>query len=270
MATDNDIVISDITKTFTKKRSGEKLTAIDGVSLTIADGEFVSLVGASGCGKSTFLRIVDGLSSATSGSVSIGGRQIDAPGVDRAFVFQQDRMFPWRTVLDNVALGLELQGKKKGESRAAARELLSVVGLSKFESSYPGELSGGMRQRANLARAYAVQPRILLMDEPYAALDGQTRELMQAWLLETWDKDRRTVLFVTHQIDEAVYLSDRVVVFTARPGRVKADIRIELPRPRTLEVKRTPEFTAYVDQVWSLIEEEVKQSMLIEMEAGKA
>jgi NitT/TauT family transport system ATP-binding protein len=179
-------------------------------------------------------------------------------------------MLPWRNVLDNVVLGLELNGVKKKVAREKARELLQIVGLGKFADSYPGELSGGMRQRANLARAYAIEPRILIMDEPYAALDGQTRELMQSWLLETWETRRTTVLFVTHQIDEAVYLSDRVVVFTSRPGRVKADVRIDLPRPRTLDIKRTPEFGGYVDQVWGYIEEEVKESMRLEMETGRA
>jgi NitT/TauT family transport system ATP-binding protein len=263
------IELSDVTKQFVKK-SGEGVTALSGIDLAIEDGEFVSLVGASGCGKSTLLRMVDGLTRPSSGRITIGGHPVSGPGEDRAFVFQQDRLFPWKTVEDNVALGLQLGGTSRSASRERARELLSVVGLSRFAKSYPGELSGGMRQRANIARAYAVEPRILLMDEPYAALDGQTREIMQSWLLETWDATRRTVLFVTHQIDEAVYLSDRVVVMTARPGRVKDSIPIDLPRPRELAVKRTPEFAAYVDRIWQQIEEEVRQSMETEMKDGAA
>lgn len=263
------IVAKNVVKTF-NKRGGEQLTALDGVSLSVASGEFVSLVGASGSGKSTFLRIADGLTPTTSGSVEIDGAAVTKPGRDRAFVFQQDRLFPWLSILDNVALGLQMQGVPKVKRREVARQMLSVVGLSSFESSFPSELSGGMRQRANLARAYAVEPEILLMDEPYAALDGQTRELMQSWLLETWDRARRTVLFVTHQIDEAVYLSDRVIVFTARPGRVKATITIDLPRPRTLELKRTKEFASHVDEIWQHIEEEVKESMELEMKGGRA
>lgn len=263
----DQVVVTDLSKSFTRR--GKTVQALSGINLTIKEGEFVSLVGASGCGKSTFLRIVDGLSPASSGQVQVNGNPIKGPGVDRAFVFQQDRMLPWRTILDNIAFGLELQGKTKKQARESCRYLLAIVGLSNFADSFPSELSGGMRQRANLARAYAMDPRILLMDEPYAALDGQTREMMQSWLLKTWDASRKTVLFVTHQIDEAVYLSDRIVVFTARPGRVKAEIKIDLPRPRTLEMKRSPEFSAYCDQIWQLIEEEVKESMELEMQAGR-
>lgn len=262
------IHVDRLTKTF-PKRGGDQVTALDGINLDVHEGEFVALVGASGSGKSTFLRVIDGLTSATSGAVEIAGQPVTGPGLDRAFVFQQDRLLPWRTIIDNVAFGLELQGISKEKRRTTARTLLSIVGLSKFEASYPGELSGGMRQRANLARAYAVEPRILLMDEPYAALDGQTREIMQSWLLDMWGKSRKTVLFVTHQIDEAVYLADRVVVLTARPGRVKADVRVDLPRPRTLEIKRTAAFGAYVDEIWGYIEDEVKDSLELEMQAGR-
>lgn len=264
---ENQISVTDLHKSFSRR--GNSVQALAGINLQIQEGQFVSLVGASGCGKSTFLRVVDGLSPATSGQVHVNGNLVTGPGPDRAFVFQQDRMLPWRTILENVAFGLELQGKTKKQARDSSRYLLGVVGLAAFADSYPSELSGGMRQRANLARAYAVEPRILLMDEPYAALDGQTREMMQEWLLKTWDASQKTVLFVTHQIDEAVYLSDRVIVFTARPGRVKADIKIDLPRPRTLDMKRSLEFTRYTDQIWRLIEEEVKESMELEMVAGR-
>jgi len=261
-----DLVVRRLTKVF--QTGDEPVVALDGIDLEVPEGQFVGLVGASGSGKSTFLRLVDGLTAPTEGSITIGGEPVTRPGADRGFVFQQDRMLPWRTVVDNVILGLEINGVKKKVARAKARELLQIVGLGKFEQSFPGELSGGMRQRANLARAYAIEPRILLMDEPYAALDGQTREMMQSWLLDMWQERQATVLFVTHQIDEAVYLADRVVVFTSRPGRIKADITIDLPRPRTLEIKRTQAFADYVNEVWAHIEEEVKESMRLEMEHG--
>ena len=264
---EDQVKVAKLSKSFTRR--GKSVEALSGIDLSIEEGEFVSLVGASGCGKSTFLRIVDGLSPATSGSVHVNGNLVTGPGTDRAFVFQQDRMLPWRSVLDNVAFGLEIQGKGKKRAREVSRDLLGVVGLSQFADSYPSELSGGMRQRVNVARAYAVEPRILLMDEPYAALDGQTRELMQAWLLQTWDASRKTVLFVTHQIDEAIYLSDRVVVFTARPGRIKAEVEIDLPRPRTLDMKRSAEFSQIADRIWQLIKEEVQESMEIEMRVGQ-
>jgi NitT/TauT family transport system ATP-binding protein len=248
---------------------GQVVHALADVNVRVRDGEFVGIVGASGCGKSTFLRLIDGLIPPTTGEVLLGGAAVERPGPDRAFVFQQDRMLPWRTVRDNVTFGLELQGRSRRAARPRAEELLKLVGLSKFGDHFPHELSGGMRQRANLARALAVDPELLLMDEPFAALDGQTREIMQGALLRIWDESRKTVLFVTHQVDEAVYLSDRVLVFTVRPGRVKAEIEIDLPRPRTFAMKRTPEFGRYVDQVWQLIEEEVRESMLLEMERGK-
>jgi NitT/TauT family transport system ATP-binding protein len=253
------LTTKDLCKSF--RRGGAAVEALRNINVSVSDGEFVSIVGASGCGKSTFLRLIDGLTSPTSGEVRSGGDVVRGPGSDRAFVFQQDRMLPWRTIEDNVGLGLEMQKVGKAQRHEAARPLLDLVGLAGFEKSYPHELSGGMRQRANLARALAVDPEVLLMDEPFASLDGQTREIMQAELLRIWSERQKTVLFVTHQIDEAVYLSDRILVFTARPGRLKADIRIDLPRPRDLPVKRSPEFTQYVDEVWALIEEEVKESL---------
>jgi len=255
--------IDHLGKTFHRK--GSEVQALQGIDLEIEAGQFVSFVGASGCGKSTLLRLVDGLIQPTSGTVRLDGKEVHGAGTDRAFVFQQDRLLPWRTIERNVVLGLEFQGTPKAERLAKARELLQLVGIPKFATAYPHELSGGMRQRANIARALAVDPDVLLMDEPFAALDGQTREIMQSELVRIWQQNQKTVLFVTHQIDEAVLLSDRIIVLTARPGRVKADIHIDLPRPRDLASKRSAAFIAYLDRIWGLIEEEVRESMELEL-----
>jgi NitT/TauT family transport system ATP-binding protein len=249
----------NISKTFTRR--GRSVTALEDVSCSVATGEFVSLVGASGCGKTTLLRIIDGLEQVSSGTIRLDGQDLTRPGPDRGFVFQHDTLFPWRTILKNVMLGGELQKVPKHERIETARTYMRLVGLAGFEHHYPHELSGGMRQRANLARAFAIEPDVLLMDEPFASLDAQTREIMQTELLRIWGAARRTVVFVTHQIDEAIFLADRVIVLTARPGRVKEIIPVALPRPRDLSMKRIPEFTALVDRIWHLIEEEVKAAM---------
>lgn len=240
---------------------GGDVVVLKDVNLTVNEGEFVSLVGASGCGKSTLLRIIDGLIEATEGEVLVQGRRVTAPGTDRAMVFQSDSLLPWRTVIDNVAYGPLLSGTPKAEAYARAQQFIDLVGLRGFEKYYPHQISGGMRQRANVARALAVNPKILLMDEPFAALDAQTREIMQRELLAIWRTEKKTVLFVTHQIDEAVFLSDRVVVLGARPGTVRADIRIELPRPRQLSLKRTARFAELVDEIWASIEHDVIQAI---------
>ena len=242
---------------------GRRFVAIRDVSLDIAKGEFISIVGASGCGKTTLLRIVDGLMAPTHGEVHVDGKPVTRPGPDRGFVFQQDALFPWRTVLDNIIFGLEVQGKPKRQAIARADELVQLVGLAGFEQHFPHELSGGMRQRANLARALTIDPDILLMDEPFAALDAQTREIMQSELLRIWRSNKKTVMFVTHQIDEAVYLADRVVVMTSRPGQIKAILDVDIQRPRDLSVKRTPHFLELVDAIWKMIEEEVKAALRI-------
>jgi NitT/TauT family transport system ATP-binding protein len=245
------------------KAGGLPVEALRDVNLAIADGEFVSVVGASGCGKTTLLRAIDGLLAPSAGSIAIDGVPVTGTAGNRAFVFQNDSLLPWNNVLDNVTFGLRLQGESKTERNRIGRRLLDMVGLSGFSAHYPHELSGGMRQRVNIARALAVDPAILLMDEPFAALDSQTRELMQAELLKVWNQAaRKTVLFVTHQIDEAVFLSDFVVVLTVRPGRVREIIPVPLPRPRTLAIKRTPEFIALMDRIWELIEDEVRASLL--------
>jgi NitT/TauT family transport system ATP-binding protein len=228
----------------------ERLTAIERMDLDINRGEFVSIVGPSGCGKSTFLKIVNGLLPATEGEIEI---RSSSKGQDHAMVFQDSSLFPWYTVIGNVAYGLVCQGVKRKEAYERALPLIRLVGLEGFENKYPYQLSGGMQQRANLARALTVDPEILLMDEPFAALDAQTRELMQVELIRIWSQARKTVVFITHQIDEAIFLSDRVLVMSARPGKILADIKIDLPRPRDLEIKRTPAFVAYEDQIWRLI-----------------
>ena len=216
----------DVTLTYIDKQSGEELLAIERLDLDIVEGEFVCIVGPSGCGKSTFLKIINGLLPQFSGHITIA--QADH-GRDHAMVFQDSSLFPWYTILSNVSYGLICAGVGKKEARERARPIIEMVGLKGFEEKYPYQLSGGMQQRANLARALTVDPEILLMDEPFAALDAQTRELMQLELLRIWREARKTVLFITHQIDEAVYLADRVIVMSKRPGRILDDVRIEDP-----------------------------------------
>jgi NitT/TauT family transport system ATP-binding protein len=245
------------------KRFGE-LEVLRSIETSIDTGEFVSIVGPSGCGKTTFLRIVGGVERADTGSVSLDGRIIAGPGRDRGFVFQQDNLLPWRDVLSNAEIGPEIGGVRSATQRGLTLRLLELVGLKSFEHYYPRQLSGGMRQRVNLARALAIDPDILLMDEPFSALDAQTREIMQTELLRIWEQGHKTVLFVTHQIDEAVYLSDRVFVFARRPGRLQEVIPIDLPRPRPLSIKRTPRFVEFVDRIWTLIEHDVRASIIEE------
>jgi NitT/TauT family transport system ATP-binding protein len=250
--------ISHLGKTF-----GD-LQALADVSLAVERGEFISLVGPSGCGKTTFLRIVAGLEPASTGAVRLDGRAVSGPGGDRGFVFQTDSLLPWRTVFANAIIGREVAGKIGPAERRRTMELLKLVGLEGFEYYHPRQLSGGMRQRVNLARALAIDPEILLMDEPFSSLDAQTREIMQTELMRIWEEGRKTVLFVTHQIDEAVFLSDRVLVFARRPGRLLESVAIELPRPRSLAIKRTVEFVRYVDRIWRLIEDDVRASVIEE------
>ncbi|OFV93160.1 MAG: sulfonate ABC transporter ATP-binding protein [Acidobacteria bacterium RIFCSPLOWO2_02_FULL_61_28] len=240
------------------------LAVLEDVSLAVTPGEFVSFVGPSGCGKTTFLRIIAGLESADHGGIRIDDHPVTKPGMDRGFVFQADSLLPWRTVFNNAFIGLEVNGAINPETRSRTQALLRLVGLGGFENYYPRQLSGGMRQRVNLARALAVNPEVLLMDEPFSSLDAQTREIMQSELMRIWSSGRKTVLFITHQIDEAVYLSDRVVVFSRRPGRISEIVAVDLPRPRPLSVKRSPEFVAYVERIWRLIEDDVRLSVLEE------
>ena len=252
----------------TYRKGDVAIEALRDISVNIREGEFVSVVGASGCGKTTLLRMLDGLIAPTSGEILLDGKVIEGHGSRRAFVFQQDRLLPWRTVAANTVLGPEIRGQDAATARERAAAFIRLVGLGGFEKHYPHELSGGMRQRVNLARALTVEPEVLLLDEPFASLDAQTREIMQDELMRIWAETKKTAVFVTHQIEEAVYLSDRVLVFTVRPGRLKEEVVIDLPRPRGLHVKRTPEFVHYTDRIWRLIEEEVRQS--IGLEAAQA
>ena len=231
--------------------------ALQAFDIDIREGEFLSIVGPSGCGKSTFLSILLGLLKPDSGELSMHGKRIAGPGTDRAMVFQEFGLLPWRTVQHNVELGLELKGMAADARRAISGRLIELVGLAGFEQHYPHELSGGMKQRVGLARALATDPEVLLMDEPFAALDAQTRDLMQVELLRIWQETRKTVLFVTHQIEEAIYLSDRVMVMTKRPGHAKKIFPIDLPRPRDYEMRVTPEFNALKLEIWQMLKDEI-------------
>ncbi|HYK80828.1 MAG TPA: ABC transporter ATP-binding protein [Micropepsaceae bacterium] len=242
---------------FYNERMKRQLPVLGGIDLSVHEGELVAIVGPSGCGKSTFLAAVDGLVKLTGGEIVVDGKAVTAPGPDRAMVFQQDSLFPWRTVSRNVMYGLELQNRlSKAQIRERAAALVDLVGLSGFAEHYPHELSGGMRQRVNIARALATDPELLLLDEPFAALDAQTREFMQVELLKILSRAGKTALFVTHQIDEAIFLANRVAVFSARPARIKEVIAIDLPAQRSLEVKFQPRFRELQDHIWRLIYEE--------------
>ena len=246
----------NVSMRFEQKRMQTQMLAVDDVSFVIQPGEFVSIVGPSGCGKTTLLNIAGGLLTPTAGTFVVRGEPVHGPGKDRAMVFQDASLLPWRTVLGNVIYGVECQGRDTKAAAPKAHELIDLVGLKGFERYYPHELSGGMRQRVNLARALLTEPEVLLMDEPFAALDAQTREAMQAELLRVWSETRKTVLFITHQIDEAVFLSDRVLVMGSHPGRLLEDIRIDAARPRDLMMKREELLMGYERRVWSLIKPE--------------
>jgi NitT/TauT family transport system ATP-binding protein len=248
--------IEHLSKRYFVEREGRETLALSDVSLSVADGEFTAIVGPSGCGKTTLLNIVAGLLPYDVGTVSIDGTRIGGPGVDRAVVFQHASLLPWRTVAGNVRYGMELQRRFDQKTMTERTGyFIKLVGLEGFERHYPSELSGGMQQRVNLARATATDPLVLLMDEPFAALDAQTRELMQSELLKIWASAHKTVLFITHQINEAVYLADRVVVMSGRPGRVKDVFPIPFGRPRPLSLKRDPRFLQIEDAIWQIVEE---------------
>jgi NitT/TauT family transport system ATP-binding protein len=242
------ISVQEVRKTFPLKN--EEFVALDGVSLDIADNEFVTVVGPSGCGKSTLMNVLAGLETPTSGRALVDGKDVVGPGPERGVIFQQYALFPWLTVRKNVEFGLKVAGLGAPERRERADYFIRIVGLEQFAEALPKMLSGGMKQRCAIARAYAVNPSILLMDEPFGALDALTRVTLQEQLLDTWSREKRTVLFITHDVDEAVFLANRVVVMAARPGRIYDVIDVDLPYPRTEEARLSPEFAQLRNRVW--------------------
>lgn len=251
----NILQVRGVSRRFTSSH-GETL-ALQSTDLDVAENDFVTLLGPSGCGKSTLLRIVAGLDHPSSGEVLLDGRRIEGPGADRGMVFQSYTLFPWLTVRDNVCFGLRERGLPRAQQLEIAQDFIAKVGLAGFEHHYPKQLSGGMQQRTALARALANQPRMLLMDEPFGALDHQTRELMQELLLGIWEQQRKTVIFVTHDIDEAVFLGSRVVVMSARPGRIKLDRKVDLAHPRHYGMKTTPPFAELKAELTEQVRAEV-------------
>ena len=249
------VQIKDVKKIY-EGRNGQTI-ALNGANLDIYDNEFICVVGPSGCGKSTLLNIIAGLHEATSGEVLVDGVKVEGTGVDRGVVFQQYALFPWLTVKKNVMFGLKLKkGMTEEEREATAMKYIKMVGLEKFVDSYPKELSGGMKQRVAIARAYAVNPSLLLMDEPFGALDAQTRTQLQTELLKTWEEEKKTCFFITHDVEEAILLASRVVVMSARPGRIKEVIDIDIPYPRNQETKMLPRFTELKNYIWQNVYKE--------------
>jgi NitT/TauT family transport system ATP-binding protein len=253
------IRFDNVGKVFTAR--GTTVTALDQISFDVADGEFLVIVGPSGCGKSTLLDLLGGLTAPTTGRITVGGKPVTGPGLDRGVVFQQYALLPWRTAQGNVEFGLEAKGVGRRERATKAREYLELVGLTGFHDRYPHELSGGMKQRVAIARSLAFDPAVLLMDEPFAALDAQTRDSLQDELLRIWEKTGKTIVFITHGIEEAVYLGQRVAVMTSRPGRIKAVVDIPLTaRSATEDLRSDPEFARYRHEIWSLLRDEVSKA----------
>ena len=246
--------IDNVRKVFST-RNGE-MVALNGVNLDIYENEFICVVGPSGCGKSTLLNIIAGLTDATSGTVYCNGKAVSGTGTDRGVVFQQYALFPWLTVKKNVMFALEMKGVKGKQAQDLAMQYLAKVDLEKFADHYPKELSGGLKQRVAIARAYAADPEVLLMDEPFGALDAQTRTQLQSELLETWERDQKTCFFITHDVDEAIILAQRVIIMSARPGRIKDIVDIDIPYPRTQETKMTPRFLELKNHIWSQVYQE--------------
>ena len=243
------------------------LVAIADISLTIAAGEFVSIIGPSGCGKSSLLYLINGINTPAAGNIVVDGETVTKPSASRALVFQDASLLPWNSVVANVAMGLQVAGVPKAEREAQADVLLKLVGLDGFGTKLPHQLSGGMKQRVGIARALCVDPAVLLMDEPFGALDAQTRQLMGVELLRIWRERQKTIVFVTHDIDEAIYLADRVVVLSARPARVLEEVRIDLPRPRALDIQNTEAFRETRERIWKLLEAEVTAAWMASGEA---
>ncbi len=248
------VKIDNVVKKF-NGRNGE-MVALNGVNLDIHENEFITVVGPSGCGKSTLLNIIAGLHEPTSGKVYVDGKEVEGPGPERGVVFQQYALFPWLTVRKNVRFALEMRGVKGPEADQLVNKYLKMVDLEKFADHYPKELSGGMKQRVAIARAYAAEPKVLLMDEPFGALDAQTRTQLQTELLETWEKEQKTCFFITHDVEEAIILGQRVVIMSARPGRIKDIVDIDIPYPRTQETKMSPRFLELKNYIWSQVYQE--------------
>jgi NitT/TauT family transport system ATP-binding protein len=238
------------------RKDGREMPVLEVERFSAREGEFITIIGPSGCGKSTFLHIMGGFIPAESGTIRVYGSPVNGPGPDRGMMFQEFALFPWKTVAGNVAWGLEVQGRPKTDIEPVVQKYLEIMNLTEFRNHYPAEISGGMKQRTALARVLAFDPKVLLMDEPFGALDAQTRETMQEEVTKIWERTRKTIVFVTHDIEEAVFLGDRVVVLSARPGRIREDIPIDLPRPRTLEIKKSMQCHEYRNRIWDLIRQE--------------
>lgn len=263
------IQVNKLKKTFPLK--DQDFVALDGVSLEIQDEEFVTVVGPSGCGKTTLLNVIAGLEKASDGEVLVDGKKISGPSPERGVIFQQYALFPWLTVRENVEFGLKLARKSRKETRDIAQRFIELVGLTEFADALPKMLSGGMKQRCALARAYAVNPKILLMDEPFGALDALTRVNLQGQLLQTWQSEKRTVMFITHDVDEAVFLANRVIVMAAKPGRIKEIIEVDLPYPRHVDLRLAPRFGELRNRVWSAVySQELAQASYGEQVSGQS
>ena len=257
------LVIENVSRVFPAVHGGTPTRALEPTSLTVGDNDFVTILGPSGCGKSTLLRLVAGLDTPTTGRILLDGRPVTDPGPDRGMVFQSYTLFPWLSVADNIAFGLREKGMPVVERQRIVAQWLGNIGLQSFAAHYPKQLSGGMQQRTAIARALANDPAILLLDEPFGALDNQTRALMQELLLGIWERDRKTVIFVTHDIEEAIFLASRVLVMSARPGRIKADLPVDLPHPRHYTIKTSPEFSA----LKARLTEEIRAEAVLAAEA---
>lgn len=254
----NKLVISGVVKTFEDSKRGD-VVALDNMNFEVQEGEFFCIVGPSGCGKSTLLQIVAGLERPSGGYISVNGTVVEGPGLERGIVFQEYALFPWYTVQKNIEFGPKMRGISKKERQDIAREYIALTGLQGFENHFPHELSGGMKQRVAIARALANEPDILLMDEPFASIDSQLRENLQQEILQIWEKTKKTIVFVTHQIEEAIFLADKVLVMSARPGTVKEIVNQDLPRPRLQETRISPEFQAMESLVRKSVWEEASR-----------
>lgn len=258
------LLVRNVSKVFNFHR--EKVTALENLSLDVAEGEFVTILGPSGCGKSTLLKIIAGLTQPSSGTIYLDGKPVNGPGRDRGMVFQSYTLFPWLTVRQNIEFGLKLQGLSNGEIQGRVNRYIQLIGLAGFESAYPRNLSGGMKQRVAIARALAADPEVLLMDEPFGSLDTQTRALMQELLVQIWEETKKTIIFVTHDVEEGIFLGDTLYVMTARPGYFKARVAVPLERPRRYEIKSSKVFLEIKQDVTELIRAETLKSLNLKME----